>query len=65
MNAEAGATEDARILGAQARALEDAATVTLTEDEGVPWDHDYDRATVAIWLQECSALILARLGESR
>ena len=43
------AAHDAEV---EARALDEAATAAVTEDEGIPWDNDYDRATVSAWLSE-------------
>ena len=36
----------------KAEALREAAFAAVSEDEGIPWDHDYDRATVGAWLDE-------------
>lgn len=33
-------------------ALKEAATAAVSEEVGIPWDNDYDRATVAAWLEE-------------
>jgi len=35
-----------------AHALEAAASAAVTDDDGIPWDDDYDRATVSAWLAE-------------
>ena len=36
----------------KAEALREAAHAAVSEDEGIPWDDDYDRATVGAWLEE-------------
>lgn len=39
------------------KALREAASAAVTEGEGVPWDHDHDRATVSAWLLGLAARI--------
>lgn len=34
----------------EVEALREAASAAVTDGEGVPWDHDHDRATVSAWL---------------
>lgn len=36
----------------QARTLRATARAATYEEDGIPWDHDWDRATVAAWLDE-------------
>ena len=36
----------------QARTLRAAARAATYEEDGIPWDHDWDRATVSAWLEE-------------
>lgn len=36
----------------KAEALREAAEIAVTSERGIPWDDDYDRATVAAWLDE-------------
>lgn len=38
-------------------ALREAASAAVTEEEGIPWDHDHDRATVSAWLLGLAARI--------
>src|SRR5690606_20305830 len=35
----------------KAETLREAASAAATDDEGVPWDDDHDRATVSAWLE--------------
>lgn len=34
----------------QARTIRSAARAATYEEDGIPWDHDWDRATVSAWL---------------
>lgn len=36
----------------QVRTLRAAARAATYEENGIPWNHDWDRATVAAWLDE-------------
>lgn len=36
----------------RAQALREAAEIAVMRERGITWDHDYDRATVAAWLEE-------------
>lgn len=36
----------------KAEALEEAASAAVSDEYGIPWDYDFDRATVAVWLEE-------------
>lgn len=37
------------------KALREAASAAVTEEEGIPWDRDHDRATVSAWLEDRAA----------
>ena len=44
----------------QVRTLRATARAATYEEDGIPWDHDWDRATVADWLRPIEPPALRR-----